>query len=111
MEKRPKRALQVSSIHDQHPVEAFGTYPPHESFGDPIRLRCFDRRSNGQLGDDRSNAALPPAMPFKQGGLTINDAQVARGKTRLAAAKNTRSAGPSAGDLATEDRQLVPKRR
>jgi hypothetical protein len=36
--------FQVTRVEDQHPIEALGTNGSHESFRDPVRLRCLNRR-------------------------------------------------------------------
>jgi hypothetical protein len=41
-----EHALEVTSVQNQEPVEAFRTNSPHKSFGDPVRLSRLDRRPN-----------------------------------------------------------------
>jgi hypothetical protein len=41
-----ENALEVSRVQNQQPIEALRTSGPDESFGDPIRLRCLNRRAN-----------------------------------------------------------------
>ena len=36
----------MTGIHDQQPVEAFGTRGPDKTFGDPIRFGNLNRRTN-----------------------------------------------------------------
>jgi hypothetical protein len=47
-----ERAFEVTSVHDQQPVQTFGPDRPNEPFRDPIRLRYLNRRANdpGALG-------------------------------------------------------------
>lgn len=39
--------FQVTRVEDQHPIEALGTHGSHQSFRDPVRLRCLDRCPHG----------------------------------------------------------------
>src|SRR5262245_38731310 len=41
-----ERALKVTGVEDQQPIEALGTNSAHESFRDPIRLRRVNRRAH-----------------------------------------------------------------
>ena len=56
-----KGALKMPCVHDQQPVQAFGSNRPHEAFRDAIRLRDLNRRQNdpAALGLKYGIKALP----------------------------------------------------
>src|SRR5262245_1580646 len=39
-------ALEMTCIQNQQPIEALRTSSPDESFGNPVRPRCLNRRAN-----------------------------------------------------------------
>ena len=46
IDEHGKDALKVTRVEDQQPIKALGTYGPHESFRDPVRLRRLKRRAH-----------------------------------------------------------------